>query len=437
MRKVLNFAQALEPMSEDRFVARQPIFDQHLKVFGYELLFRSSTENFCPAGDWDKASSSVIDSFLMGLNALTEGRRAFINFTHESLLNGFASLLPKENVVIEILESVKPEPEILAACEKLKGLGYAIALDDVISLEERGPLLKLANFIKVDFAGVTWREKGRIAKELRGTGVQALAEKVETAADFQQAMDMGYGLFQGFFFRKPQIFSARDIPAFRPNYLRILQAVHRPELSYTELEGILKREVSLSYRLLRYLNSPACGLRHEITSLRHALSMLGENEIRRWVSLVVVAGIGTEKQAEIISISIIRARFCELVAEKLARQVGPTDCFLIGLLSLLDVILARPMSAILSELSISSKIKTALLGGENLLAPIYRSVLAYEKGDWKLLSEEANLMRVNESSFPDLYLEAVRWGGEILPISARGGAVSVPENSSQPVPSRT
>src|SRR5581483_900929 len=326
-------------MSSDRFVARQPIFDPHLKVFGYELLFRSSTENFCPAGDWDKASGSVIDSFLLGLNVLTEGGRAFINFTNNALLDGFASMLPKENVVVEVLESVKPDPEILAACTKLKGLGYTIALDDVTSLEERGPLLKLADFVKVDFAAITWREKGQIAKQLRGTGIQALAEKVETAEDFQQAKDLGYGLFQGYFFLKRQVFSARDIPAFRPNYLRILQAVHRPELNFAELEGILKREVSLSYRLLRYLNSPCCGLRHEITSLRHALSMLGENEIRRWVSLVVVAGIGTEKQAEIISMSIIRARFCELIAERLARQAGPTDCFLMGLLSLLDAIL--------------------------------------------------------------------------------------------------
>ncbi|HZP00378.1 MAG TPA: HDOD domain-containing protein [Terriglobia bacterium] len=409
-------------MSSDRFVARQPIFDPHLKVFGYELLFRSSPENFCPAGDWDKASGSVIDSFLLGLNVLTEGGRAFINFTHNALLDGFASMLPKENVVVEVLESVKPDPEILAACTKLKGLGYTIALDDVTSLEERGPLLKLADFVKVDFAAITWREKGQIAKQLRGTGIQALAEKVETAEDFQQAKDLGYGLFQGYFFRKPQVFSARDIPAFRPNYLRILQAVHRPELNFAELEGILKREVSLSYRLLRYLNSPCCGLRHEITSLRHALSMLGENEIRRWVSLVVVAGIGTEKQAEIISMSIIRARFCELIAERLARQAGPTDCFLMGLLSLLDAILARPMSAILSELSISSKVKTALLGGENLHANVYQSVVAYEKGDWKLLGEVSRRMKVSEAAFPDLYLEAVRWAGEIVPITTRGTA---------------
>ena len=255
-----------------KFVARQPIFDAEQNVFAYELLFRTGMEDFFNFDDSDQAASSVIvDSFLLfGLETLTGGQKAFINCTREMLVKGYMALLPKEQVVVEILETVEPDEEIIGACLRLKRAGYLLALDDFVYEDKYEPLLELADIIKVDFQATEAAGRKSLVERMAPRGVKLLAEKVESKQEFEQAVEMGYDYFQGYFFSRPQILSGQDVPGYKLNYLRVLQAVNRPEVNLREIENVIKQDVSLTYKLLRYLNSAflASGPRSSPSNMR-------------------------------------------------------------------------------------------------------------------------------------------------------------------------
>ena len=280
-----------------RYVARQPIFDREQHVFGYELLFRDGLENAFN-GDTDEASRATLDrSLLMGLDVLCDGRRAFVNCTRDTLVKGLVTLLPSESTVVEVLENVTPDPDVMLACQNLKEAGYLIALDDFTADDARAPLAEIADILKVDMKLTTEEQRAALIKRYGPWRCRMLAEKIETQAEFLRTKDQGFVYFQGYFFRRPEMLSTRDMPANRLNYLRLLQEVSRPELDLDGLEKLIKSEASVCYRLLRYLNSAVFGLKNEIHSVRHALSMLGEREVRRWVRLVAAVGAGREKPA--------------------------------------------------------------------------------------------------------------------------------------------
>ena len=402
-------------MDTKPIAARQPIFDARQQVFGYELLFRSGFENCFTFPDGDMATSRVLDSFMLqGLETLWRQQRAFINFTGNALLNGLATLLPVDTLTVEILENVEPDPPVVSACLRLKELGYQIALDDVTSLDRQKPFLNLADIIKVDFSLTDEGQQREIARRLRRRRVRLLAEKVETSEQFKRAASWGYHYFQGFFFCKPEVISARDIPAFKTTYLQLLQAIHRTELDFREIERVLRQELSLSYRLLRYLNSPAFGLRSEIRSLRQAISLLGEEYIRRWAALLSTMMLASDKPAELLITSLTRARFCELLCARLARKQDPSDFFLLGLFSLIDTILDRPMEEILRGIDLAVEIKVSLLGGHNLHRDVYEGVLAMERADWSALALSAAKLGLEDQFVAACYLESVEWANEVF-----------------------
>jgi EAL and modified HD-GYP domain-containing signal transduction protein len=396
----------------ETFIARQPIFEGNQKVYGYELLFRSSLNNMFSHSDPDQASSKVLaDSFfLLGLPLLTGGKRAFINVTREILLKEFLFLIPKDHIVIEVLEDVIPDAEVISACQKLKKAGYLLAMDDFIDGDSNWPLVQLTDFIKVDFLLTGPRERKSLLQRYQSLGIRFLAEKVETPDTFREALEMGYHYFQGYFFSKPKIIAGKDIPGYKLHYFRILQETQRPELDFKELGEILKKEVSLSYKLLRYINSAFFGLRSRIASIMQALVLLGEKEIRKWVSLVVLATLGEDKPEELVLQAVIRARFCESLAPSAGLVQRQEDLFLMGMFSSIDAILDRPLTQILQELPIQKDIKEGLLGLENPLARVYRVVLKYEKGEWDPLSQEVKELGIDEKALSRLYLEAVEWG---------------------------
>jgi c-di-GMP-related signal transduction protein len=407
--------------------ARQPIFDVHQRVFGYELLFRSGFENCFTSSDGDFATSRVLDSFMLqGLETLWRHQRAFINFTANALLNSLATLLPVGTLTVEILENVEPDPPVVAACLKLKELGYPIALDDVTSLERQKPLLDLADIIKIDFSLIGKGQQREIARRLRRRRVKLLAEKVETSEQFKQAVSWGYDYFQGFFFCKPQVISAREVPAFKVAYLQLLRAVNRPELDFREIERVLQHDLSLSYRLLRYLNSPLFGLRTEIRSLRQAVSLLGEQYIKRWAALLSTMMLASDKPAELLIASLTRARFCELLSTPLARKHEPTDFFLTGLFSLIDTILDRPMEEILDGLDLATEIKVCLSGGHNLHREVYECVLAVERADWDALTQRTAKLGLDDQFVASCYLQSVEWANEVFGQQATGSGSSDP-----------
>lgn len=400
------------------FVARQPIFNRQQKVYGYELLYRLGMDNFYnnPAGDGDRATSEVIaNSFLLiGLDALTGGKRAFINFTENLLKNEVATILPKEVVAIEILENIEVDDKVVNACIKLKKLGYPLVLDDFVLDERFKPLVGLADIIKIDFMECDIREKMDVIRRFGSAGVQLLAEKVETTEMFKEAFEMGYSYFQGYFFSRPIILTGQDIPGYKINYLQALEEVNRPEMDFDRLEGIIKRDVSLSYKLLKYINSAAFGFRSKIDSIKHALVLLGIQEIKNWVSLIILRGMGEDKPDEITTSSILRAKFGELIAPKVGLQERSSDLFLMGMFSMIDALISRPMTDILDELPIAEDIKRALLGKECRYLDLYELILAYEKGNWEEFSALAARIKLDEAEVPKIYLQSLAWANQVM-----------------------
>jgi EAL and modified HD-GYP domain-containing signal transduction protein len=400
------------PPPNARFVARQPILTKDEKVFGYELLFRDGVESyFCPA-DPEAASRSTLDtSMLMGLDVLCDGRRAFINCTRDMLLKDYVTLLPSSQTVVEILESVEPDDLVMAACQRLKEAGYMIALDDFAVDDPREPLTDIADIVKVDMRATTPEQCVAMIKRYGPWRCRMLAEKVETREEFVAAQKAGFVYFQGYFFRRPETMRAHDITGNRLNYVRMLQVVSKPELDPREIENAIKGEASLCYRLLRYLNSAVFGFASEIHSVRHALSLLGEREVRRWVRLVVTLAAGQNKSSELVLSAMVRARFCELLSPKL--QHGDSDLFLLGLLSLMDSILEVPMAEVLDSVPIDQETKSVLLGGGSRLRPLYQLMLSQECGDWQQSAKLAKSLDLRESDVAEIYWQAMQWARQV------------------------
>ncbi len=400
----------------DIFVARQPILDRRKKVFGYELLFRSGPENLFSFADADLASSRLMDEGLnvIGLDSLTYGRPAFINMTRKLLVADYASLLPHDRTVLEVLETVEPDAEVIAACIMLKQSGYLLALDDFVWRPELDPLVHLANILKIDFQATDSALRGELVRRFAPEGIQMLAEKVETLEEFQEAWSLGYSLFQGYFFCRPEMIMQKDIPGYKLNHLRFLQEFSRPELDMKKLEGILKRELSLAVRLLRYLNSAAFGLRSKVSSLKHALALLGERNLRKWAYLVAMAGLGKDKPEELVITSLFRARFSELIGTEIRSKEMEADLFLVGMLSMMEPLTGRPLPEILEGLSLSEEIKKALLTGGTRLGRALELVTAYERGAWDKIPETAHGVGVQEQRLPVLYRNALDWAREVF-----------------------
>ncbi|MCX7780266.1 MAG: HDOD domain-containing protein [Negativicutes bacterium] len=396
----------------DVYVARQPIFDRRKNVAAYELLFRGGIAKNCyEANDGDWATRSVIaDSFfVIGLDSLTGGKQAFINFTANMLAREDITVLPKDRVVIEILETVEPNETNLAACRRLKQLGFTLALDDFVFDLRYLPFIELADIIKVDFlasdpayckAAVSSRHSGRL---------RFLAEKVETPEQYELAIDLGYSLFQGYFFSKPVIMSGQEIPTYKQAALRLLQEINRPHIEIEDLEAIIRRDVALTYKLLKFINSSAFGLKSSIRSVKQALALLGKREIIKWLSLLTARTIAADKPNELITASLVKARFGELLAREIGLQNRDSDIFLLGLFSGIDALLDRPMDEIIPGLPLADDIKRALLGQHNIFYFMLQSMDAYAAGNWKAYEEYAAHFSADKSLMPRLYLTALKW----------------------------
>jgi EAL and modified HD-GYP domain-containing signal transduction protein len=395
----------------ETYIARQPIFDLHKRVYGYELLFRSGLDNIFKQEDPDQASSQVIiDSFFLhNISALTGRKRAFINVTRDLLLKEYLLLIPRQLVVVEILENIDPDSEVIAACKKLKKAGYLLAMDDFVYGEKYKPFMDLADFIKIDFLSTAEKERKSLPQNFSPLGIGFLAEKVETPATFQEALESGYTYFQGNFFSKPTIIPGKDLPGYKLHYFRIIQEINRPEISFERLEELIKKEISLSYKLFRYINSAFFGLKNKVHSIQHAMALLGEKEVKKWLSFITLATIGEDKPEELAVQAIIRARFCESLAPHVGLPSRADGLFLMGMFSLLDAFLDRPLSDLLMEIPLDTDIKKALLGEENRFGELYQCVLDYERGEWSKLSEHGKKFKITEALLSQLYLGAVEW----------------------------
>jgi c-di-GMP-related signal transduction protein len=393
-----------------KYLARQPILNRARELFAYELLFRNGIQNSCEGLDLELASASVLDSsFLIGFEKITAGRPMFINCPRDFLLRDYIFLFPPNLVVVEILENVKPDQEVIDACKRLKQTGYSIALDDFVDSPDWAPLVALADIIKVDFRLTSRKEQRALASRFAGKSIRMLAEKVETHEEYAAGMQMGYSLFQGYFFCRPEIMQHRELPSFKLAYLELLRAATAPEFDIEELARKIKHEASLTFRLLRYLNSAAFGLRSEIHSVPHALSLLGERELRKWIAVVSVGVLADGKPGELMTVPLVRGRFCELLAPLAGMAEHGNDLFLMGLLSVMDAILDQPLDSILAALPVRSEIKEALLTRAGLYWQLLEIAIAHERADWEKVSALASEMGMKEEQASALYVSAVDW----------------------------
>ena len=372
---------------EEAFIGRQAILDQQKKVYAYEILFRSGLKNaFDPNLDGNVATQSVMVNAMLdfGMNKLVSDKRAFINFTEQNLLNRAPKLLPSENVVVEILETVQPTPEILQVVQELKEAGYKIALDDFVLMPGYEPLINMADIIKVDFRITTDPEERKNLREILPKHVRLLAEKIETEEEFQQALDFGYVLFQGYFFCKPAVLHQKRLTSNALSKMRLLREINRQNIDFSSITGVISSDTNLVHKLLTYINSAGVGLNNHVSNLKQATVLLGASGVRRWVTLVSLQTFSEDKRPELFTLSLLRAKFCEIIAGELKRPGLTSDtAFLLGMFSLLDVLLSLPMDDVLKEVSLSDELSDALRGKDNDLRRLLDLAVAYEKGDWE------------------------------------------------------
>jgi c-di-GMP-related signal transduction protein len=397
------------------FVARQPILDSQRNVIAYELLFRAGADQaFPPNADPDRASAQVMLNAIsvFGLDVLLGTQQAFINVTKRVLVDGLYTCMPQARVVFELLETLRPDPETLRACAQAKAAGYTLALDDFVGQPELRAFLPYVDLLKIDLRVATGTMLRALADEFRGSSFKLVAEKVETSEDFDNARQLGFSHFQGYFFCRPEIVSRKELPSSKLIYLEFLRELTRPSLDYRRLEQVIKLDVALSVKLLRYLNAASFGWRHEVKSLQQALTMLGEQPFRRWASLLAMAELSADGSRELLTTCLVRARFCELLADGAGLAGRELDLFLMGLLSLVDALVGRPLVELIDGLSLPSDISAALLDGDRHSSPgsVLRLVTAYERGRWDEVDTlAATLGLPTENELPGLYRDAVAW----------------------------
>lgn len=399
-------------------VASQPIFNTKTEIFGYELLYRaekSSTEY--DGSDANLATKDVIVTAFsdIGIEELTGGKKAFVNFTSELVLHEVPLMLSNHILVVELLEDIVPTKELLDQCSKLKERGYLIALDDFVYREEYEPLLRLADIVKIDFLSNDRTEIRMMARKInRGQRKILLAEKVETYEELEFAKSVGFTLFQGFFFCRPKVKHSKSIDTLKISKLMLLKYIADPDVSFYDLAKVIKRDVVLSYRLLKIVNSAYYGLKYSVTGILHALTILGLDEIRKWVSLVILSEIKATKPNELIRTALVRGIFMEKLAVYLKKRKHRDEYFMVGLFSLAEAIMDSPMESILKQSHLSEDICEPLLTGQGQMADFLNIIIHLEVAQWDEAEEIAGRYGIEMKKINKLYLESMVDANKIL-----------------------
>ena len=371
------------------YAARQPILDRNKQLYAYELLFRDSIDNVFPEIDADEATSKIVEAsaFSLSISDFTSSKPAFINFTLDTMAAGYPTMLTNEEVVIEILETVKPGKKLLSLCQDLHQKGYTLALDDYIHQAVWAHFYPYIKIIKIDVLETSVEQIKEIQQAIaKFPHIELLAEKVETHEAFQQAFELGFDYFQGYFFSKPEVVKAKNLSPSQVALAELLYETSKPELDLGAITAVFERDVSLSYKLLRYANSPYFRRRAEIATIKQALVTLGLVELKKLIGLIFAASINPNKPTELINMSMVRAKFCELIAPQLRGQLDVSLAFLTGLLSLIDAILDEDLESILDRLPLAQEIKDALLTRKGPMAALIKQLEFIEKADWQKAS---------------------------------------------------
>lgn len=395
-------------------VARQPILDERGKVFGYELLCRGTSYDVAWTGSVDRASAATVDAAMLsvGLQTLTSGRRAFFNLSHEVLLSGAAALLPNNGVVLELLENIPADDNTLQACKDLHARGYVMALDDFVPGSAAEAFLPFVQYVKIDLLSTTLDQLRPLTTRLRKQNLMVVAEKVETVDARDAARRAGCALFQGYYFCRPQTFAVQRISSRQLTQMQLIAALNRPNVSAVHIEDLLKHDPQLSYRVLRCVNSAAFALQREVQSIRQAVVMLGLQRIRQWACVWSMAGMNGGSP-ELVNMTILRARSCELLGAKLGVPDAGGEYFLLGLCSLLDAMLQQPMQTAIADLPISAEIKSALLGESNCARYVLDALIQYERGAWDEAALTGEKVGLTADDLQAAFHAALIWARQI------------------------
>ena len=398
---------------ENIFIGRQAIYDKQLKVFAYELLSRSNAElNEAFVGEHNANHATTI----VMLNALTEiglqqivgNHPAFINFTYDFLVGENKIPDLPNQLVLEILEDVKVTDELVSAIKKLSGSGYLIALDDFIYRDNMLPLVKIADIIKIDILQLDEQGLREHVKKLRQYDVRLLAEKVETQKQYELCTELGFDYFQGYFFCEPKIVEGHRAPSNRITIINLLAQLQDPEVHIEKLEELISQDLALSFRLLKYINSAAFALQREVSSIHHAIVMLGLNTIRSLANLMLMSNID-DKPHGLLIIAIIRARMCEELASNIDKKMKDTF-FTAGLFSVIDALMDSTMEDIVSQLPLTLDLRDALLEQKGIIGEALKCCIAFERADWKAVQ----FQNLDEKTIQKSYFNAVIWSNDAM-----------------------
>lgn len=396
------------------YAARQPILDVDKNLYAYELLFRDGVDNVFPGIDEDEATSRIIEGsqFNLGIEHLTGNKPAFINFTLDTILKNYPTMVPPASLVVEILETVQPGKKLLESVKDLKDQGYVIALDDYEHKAVWRHFFPYVDLIKIDLRAMSFDEIEQVIEDISDfPDIKLLAEKVETQEEFEKCKEMGFVYFQGYFFSKPEMVKTKTLSPAQMTLAELLYETSTPEIDLPKITQIFERDVNLSYKLLRYTNSAAFKRRAEISTIKQALVVLGKYELKKFLSLLFTASVSDEKPMELLNLAMVRARFCENLAS-IEGSADSSMAFLTGMMSLIDAILDQSIETVMEQLPLSAEIKEALINKNGILAEYLALALAYEQGDWEQELAIEEQLKLSGKQVPSTYSNAINWASE-------------------------
>ena len=397
------------------FIARQPIFNKVMEVYGYELLFRegSDSTNFSGASATHATASVISGLFESGIDQIVDDKRAFINFDAAFINSDFPELIESHRLIIEVLEDVIVDAQLIDRLTSLKQKGYRIALDDFEADYDAYPLVPLADIIKYDLMTTPLHSIVGEVKTALNQNKVLLAEKVETEAEFIEAKKMGFTLFQGFFFSKPSIIGKANHKAnTKAQYSRIISELVKEEPSYQILAEIIEKDVNLAYRVMRIISNRAGD--DLVYSIKRALTYMGLKEIERWINILMMQDLGSHKPKELMILSLVRTKFAEAIAVHANLKKYKYEASMMGLFSTIDAMLDQNMSDALEGISLPKSIKDSLIEHEGILMPIFNLVNAYEHGDWEKSNALVQSLKLNEEDLFESYMDSVKWARETV-----------------------
>lgn len=409
-------------MEVNVFVGRQPILDKEGQIFGYELLYRNSEENRFPTVNPESATLQLlVNSFLsIGFDKVTESRKSFINFTSELLIEDIFSRLSPARVIIEILEDVEITSTFISRMKKIKQRGFQFALDDFIIQEQytqHTELFELIDYVKVDFLAVSEAErKGIEAFIQKYPHIRMVAEKIETEAQFMVAKASGYELFQGYFFAKPEIIKGMDIPSTLSSHSYILHKLSEEDADIDEVVELIVRDMSVTYKLLRFINTMHFGVPKKVGSVKQAVMLIGFQHLKKWMRILLVHHIGEHSSSgrvkALVSFSLTRARMCELIAQTIGKE-NSDEYFFVGMFSLMDVIMQKSWEDLLPLIPFSENVANTLKGEETEMTTVLQLAIAIEKFDWLQIRELRIQLGISEKELGDFSQQSIRWAQQL------------------------